>query len=61
MLLVLVADPVIEYIEAFQRCVKTMLAQVQIGKFGVLGIVPADAVACYEYIKMPLNLNVLVP
>ena len=50
-LLVLAADHVIEDIEAFQQCVKTLLPQVQAGKFGTLGIVPTDAATGYGYIK----------
>lgn len=50
-LLVLAADHVIEDVEAFQQCVKTLLPQVQAGKFGTLGIVPTDAATGYGYIK----------
>ena len=50
-LLVLAADHVIEDVEAFQRCVKTLLPAVQDGKFGTLGIVPTDAATGYGYIK----------
>ncbi len=50
-LLVLAADHVIENIEAFQQCVKTLLPQVQAGKFGTLGIVPTEAATGYGYIK----------
>jgi mannose-1-phosphate guanylyltransferase len=50
-LLVLAADHVIEDVEAFQRCVKTLLPEVQAGKFGTLGIVPTEAATGYGYIK----------
>ena len=50
-LLVLAADHVIEDIEAFQQCVKTLLPQVQAGKFGTLGIVPTEPATGYGYIK----------
>jgi mannose-1-phosphate guanylyltransferase len=50
-LLVLAADHVIEDVEAFQRCVKSLLPSVQKGKFGTLGIVPTDAATGYGYIK----------
>jgi mannose-1-phosphate guanylyltransferase len=50
-LLVLAADHVIENIEAFHQCVKTLLPQVQAGKFGTLGIVPTDAASGYGYIQ----------
>jgi mannose-1-phosphate guanylyltransferase len=50
-LLVLAADHVIEDIEAFQQCVKTLLPEVQAGKFGTLGIVPTEAATGYGYIK----------
>ncbi len=50
-LLVLAADHVIEDIEAFQQCVKSLLPQVQAGKFGTLGIVPTEAATGYGYIK----------
>jgi mannose-1-phosphate guanylyltransferase len=54
-LLVLAADHVIEDIEAFQQCVKTLLPQVQAGKFGTLGIVPTEAATGYGYIKADGN------
>jgi mannose-1-phosphate guanylyltransferase len=50
-LLVLAADHVIEDVEAFQRCVKTLLPEVEAGKFGTLGIVPTVAATGYGYIK----------
>jgi mannose-1-phosphate guanylyltransferase len=50
-LLVLAADHVIEDVEAFQQCVKTLLPKVQAGKFGTLGIVPTEAATGYGYIK----------
>jgi mannose-1-phosphate guanylyltransferase len=50
-LLVLAADHVIEDVEAFQQCVKTLLPEVQAGKFGTLGIVPTEAATGYGYIK----------
>jgi mannose-1-phosphate guanylyltransferase len=50
-LLVLAADHVIEDVEAFQQCVKTLLPQVQAGKFGTLGIVPTEAATGYGYIQ----------
>ena len=50
-LLVLAADHVIEDVDAFQQCVKTLLPQVQAGKFGTLGIVPTEPAAGYGYIK----------
>jgi mannose-1-phosphate guanylyltransferase len=50
-LLVLAADHVIEDIEAFQQCVKSLLPAVQEGKFGTLGIVPTEAATGYGYIK----------
>ena len=50
-LLVLAADHVIEDVEAFQQCVKTLLPQVQAGKFGTLGIVPTEPATGYGYIK----------
>jgi mannose-1-phosphate guanylyltransferase len=50
-LLVLAADHVIEDVEAFQRCVKSLLPAVQTGKFGTLGIVPTEAATGYGYIK----------
>jgi mannose-1-phosphate guanylyltransferase len=54
-LLVLAADHVIEDVEAFQQCVKTLLPQVQAGKFGTLGIVPTEAATGYGYIKADGN------
>ncbi|MFQ3190388.1 MAG: mannose-1-phosphate guanylyltransferase [Paraglaciecola sp.] len=50
-LLVLAADHVIEDVAAFQQCVKTLLPEVQAGKFGTLGIVPTEAATGYGYIK----------
>jgi mannose-1-phosphate guanylyltransferase len=50
-LLVLAADHVIEDVEAFQKCVKTLLPEVQAGKFGTLGIVPTEAATGYGYIQ----------
>ena len=50
-LLVLAADHVIEDVAAFQQCVKTLLPQVQAGKFGTLGIVPTEAATGYGYIQ----------
>jgi mannose-1-phosphate guanylyltransferase len=50
-LLVLAADHVIEDVEAFQQCVKTLLPEVEAGKFGTLGIVPTEAATGYGYIK----------
>lgn len=50
-LLVLAADHVIEDIDAFQTCVKSLLPEVQMGKFGTLGIVPTEAATGYGYIK----------
>jgi mannose-1-phosphate guanylyltransferase len=50
-LLVLAADHVIENVAAFQQCVKTLLPQVQAGKFGTLGIVPTEAATGYGYIQ----------
>ena len=50
-LLVLAADHVIENVEAFQQCVKSLLPAVQAGKFGTLGIVPTEAATGYGYIK----------
>lgn len=55
-LLVLAADHVIEDVPAFQQCVKTLLPQVQAGKFGTLGIVPTEAATGYGYIK-PLDFS----
>lgn len=54
-LLVLAADHVIENINAFQSCVKTLLPEVQAGKFGTLGIVPTEAAIGYGYIKPGLG------
>jgi mannose-1-phosphate guanylyltransferase len=54
-LLVLAADHVIEDVEAFQQCVKTLLPEVQAGKFGTLGIVPTEAATGYGYIKADGN------
>ena len=54
-LLVLAADHVIEDIEAFQQCVKTLLPQVQAGKFGTLGIVPTEAATGYGYIQSTVS------
>jgi mannose-1-phosphate guanylyltransferase len=51
-LLVLAADHVIKDVHAFQQCVKTLLPQVQGGKFGTLGIVPTEAATGYGYIKL---------
>lgn len=50
-LLVLAADHVIEDVEAFQQCVKSLLPEVQAGKFGTLGIVPTEPATGYGYIK----------
>jgi mannose-1-phosphate guanylyltransferase len=50
-LLVLAADHVIEDVKAFQQCVKTLLPEVQAGKFGTLGIVPTEAATGYGYIQ----------
>jgi len=50
-LLILAADHVIEDVAAFQQCVKTLLPQVQAGKFGTLGIVPTEAATGYGYIQ----------
>ena len=50
-LLVLAADHVIEDVNAFQQCVTTLLPEVQVGKFGTLGIVPTEAATGYGYIK----------
>jgi mannose-1-phosphate guanylyltransferase len=47
----LAADHVIEDIAAFQQCVKTLLPEVQAGKFGTLGIVPTEAATGYGYIQ----------
>jgi len=54
-LLVLAADHVIEDVEAFQQCVKTLLPQVQVGKFGTLGIVPTEAATGYGYIQSTVS------
>ena len=54
-LLVLAADHVIEDVDAFQQCVKTLLPQVQAGKFGTLGIVPTDAATGYGYIQSAVS------
>jgi len=54
-LLVLAADHVIEDVEAFQQCVKTLLPQVQAGKFGTLGIVPTEAATGYGYIQSAVS------
>ncbi len=54
-LLVLAADHVIEDVAAFQRCVNTLLPEVQAGKFGTLGIVPTEAATGYGYIKASAN------
>jgi mannose-1-phosphate guanylyltransferase len=54
-LLVLAADHVIEDVEAFQQCVKTLLPQVQAGKFGTLGIVPTEAATGYGYIQSTVS------
>ena len=56
-LLVLAADHVIEDVEAFQQCVKTLLPQVQAGKFGTLGIVPTEAATGYGYIQSTAASN----
>ncbi|MGK0247667.1 MAG: mannose-1-phosphate guanylyltransferase [Oleispira sp.] len=56
-LLILAADHVIEDVEAFQQCVKTLLPEVQAGKFGTLGIVPTDAATGYGYIRSIKNSN----
>lgn len=50
-LLVLAADHVIEDVNAFHRCVNTLLPAVQAGKFGTLGIVPTEAATGYGYIQ----------
>jgi mannose-1-phosphate guanylyltransferase len=50
-LLVLAADHVIEDVEAFQQCVKTLLSEVQAGKFGTFGIVPTEPATGYGYIQ----------
>jgi mannose-1-phosphate guanylyltransferase len=50
-LLVLAADHVIEDVEAFQQCVKTLLPEVQAGKFGTLGIIPTEPATGYGYIQ----------
>jgi mannose-1-phosphate guanylyltransferase len=54
-LLVLAADHVIENVDAFQQCVKTLLPEVLTGKFGTLGIVPTEAATGYGYIKPGLG------
>jgi mannose-1-phosphate guanylyltransferase len=56
-LLVLAADHVIEDVEAFQQCVKTLLPEVQAGKFGTLGIVPTNAATGYGYIQSTNNAD----
>jgi mannose-1-phosphate guanylyltransferase len=56
-LLVLAADHVIEDVEAFQQCVKTLLPEVQAGKFGTLGIVPTEAATGYGYIQSTNNTD----
>jgi mannose-1-phosphate guanylyltransferase len=56
-LLVLAADHVIEDVEAFQQCVKTLLPEVQAGKFGTLGIVPTEAATGYGYIQSKASSN----
>lgn len=56
-LLVLAADHVIENVEAFQQCVKSLLPKVQAGKFGTLGIVPTEAATGYGYIKATVNAD----
>jgi mannose-1-phosphate guanylyltransferase len=56
-LLVLAADHVIEDVEAFQQCVKTLLPEVQAGKFGTLGIVPTEAATGYGYIQSIASAN----
>jgi mannose-1-phosphate guanylyltransferase len=50
-LLVLSSDHVIENVNAFQQCVKTLLLEAQTGMFGTLGIVPTDDFTGYGYIK----------
>jgi mannose-1-phosphate guanylyltransferase len=57
-LLVLAADHVIEDVEAFQQCVKTLLPEVQAGKFGTLGIVPTEAATGYGYIQSTVSSDV---
>jgi mannose-1-phosphate guanylyltransferase len=57
-LLVLAADHVIEDVEAFQQCVKTLLPEVQAGKFGTLGIVPTEAATGYGYIQSTNSASV---
>jgi mannose-1-phosphate guanylyltransferase len=42
---------VIENVNAFQQCVKTLLLEAQTGMFGTLGIVPTDDFTGYGYIK----------
>jgi mannose-1-phosphate guanylyltransferase len=56
-LLVLAADHVIENVEAFQQCVKTLLPEVEAGKFGTLGIVPTEAATGYGYIQSTASAN----
>jgi mannose-1-phosphate guanylyltransferase len=56
-LLVLAADHVIEDVEAFQQCVKTLLPEVQAGKFGTLGIVPTEPATGYGYIQSTNNAD----
>jgi mannose-1-phosphate guanylyltransferase len=56
-LLILAADHVIEDVEAFQQCVKTLLPEVQAGKFGTLGIVPTEAATGYGYIQSTNNTD----
>jgi mannose-1-phosphate guanylyltransferase len=56
-LLVLAADHVIEDVEAFQQCVKTLLPEVEAGKFGTLGIVPTEAATGYGYIQSTASAN----
>jgi mannose-1-phosphate guanylyltransferase len=56
-LLVLAADHVIEDVEAFQRCVKMLLPEVEAGKFGTLGIVPTEAATGYGYIQSTASAN----
>jgi mannose-1-phosphate guanylyltransferase len=56
-LLVLAADHVIEDVEAFQQCVKTLLPEVEEGKFGTLGIVPTEAATGYGYIQSTASAN----
>jgi mannose-1-phosphate guanylyltransferase len=50
-LLVLAADHCIEDVPGFHDSIRTLLPEVEMGKFGTLGIVPTGAKTGYGYIK----------